>query len=81
MFARFVGKVGPTLLMLAIGAESALGQVAEGAACAIAGGLQPTTEYTAASHLPGAGAGTAGVSQVVLSSEGRRCAVSLVLVP
>jgi hypothetical protein len=33
------------------------------AAGAIGGGLQPTTEHTAARHLPGAiaGAGTAGV--------------------
>ena len=61
---RFVGKVGPTLLIPGIGAESALGQVAERvAAGAIAGGLPPTTEHTVANHLSGAlaGAGTAGI--------------------
>ena len=78
---RFVGKDGPSLL-IGIGAESALGQVAERAAAgAIAGGLRPTTEHTAASHLPGAITGAGTAAQVVLSSEGRRCAVSLVLVP
>ena len=59
---RFVG--GPTLLIPGIGAKSALGQVAgRVAAGAIAGGLQPTTEHTAASSSPRAiaGAGTAGV--------------------
>jgi hypothetical protein len=69
---RLAGQYGPMLLIPGVGAESALGSIAERAAIGgVAGGLQPTTEHTAASHIPGAVAGaTTGAAGRALTQAG-----------
>jgi hypothetical protein len=66
---RLTGQIAPFALFPGVGAESALGSIAERAAIGgIAGGLQPTAEHTAASHIPGAagGAVVGGAGRAIL---------------